>query len=61
MCTGNEKINLDFNNRNDFSVGISPDTGANSYNNMFQEEYDVIRWVPDMLVLRPRQLLLILG
>jgi hypothetical protein len=54
MCTGNEKINLDFNNRNDFSVGIIPGYRANSYNNMFQEEYDVIRWVPDMLVLRLR-------
>jgi NADPH-dependent 2,4-dienoyl-CoA reductase/sulfur reductase-like enzyme len=38
----NEEINLDFNNRNTFSVEVSPPyIGANSYK-MFQEEYDVI-------------------
>jgi hypothetical protein len=36
----NEEINLDFNNRNTFSVS-PPYIGANSYNKI-QEEYDVI-------------------
>jgi NADH dehydrogenase FAD-containing subunit len=42
-CRRREReINLDFNNRNTLVLKSHPDIGANSYNKMFQEEYDVI-------------------